>query len=137
MNGQLGQIWHSNLTHFRLPPADNYPIRYCNYYTCSTAGRSAARLARLLREQEVPGSNPGAPILLSKSPTVRYIIVDRLVFRLPRGCSDILSDKSECAQTVAELVDVLLDSVLDHFRTMPHRPKVRVDSLNHVLGTVA
>jgi hypothetical protein len=24
-------------------------------------GRSAARLARLLREQEVPGSNPGAP----------------------------------------------------------------------------
>jgi hypothetical protein len=25
-------------------------------------GRSAARLARLLREQEVPGSNPGAPI---------------------------------------------------------------------------
>ena len=27
-------------------------------------GRSAARLARLLREQEVPGSNPGAPISL-------------------------------------------------------------------------
>ncbi len=27
-------------------------------------GRSAARLARLLREQEVPGSNPGAPITI-------------------------------------------------------------------------
>jgi hypothetical protein len=30
---------------------------------CSETGRSAARLARLLREQEVPGSNPGAPIV--------------------------------------------------------------------------
>ena len=30
-------------------------------------GRSAARLARLLREQEVPGSNPGAPILVKRA----------------------------------------------------------------------
>src|SRR4051794_36235782 len=30
--------------------------------TAWAAGRSAARLARLLREQEVPGSNPGAPM---------------------------------------------------------------------------
>ncbi len=32
------------------------------------AGRSAARLARLLREQEVPGSNPGAPMVKQKGP---------------------------------------------------------------------
>ena len=31
-------------------------------------GRSAARLARLLREQEVPGSNPGAPIPSDRDP---------------------------------------------------------------------
>ena len=31
-------------------------------------GRSAARLARLLREQEVPGSNPGAPIFQLLTP---------------------------------------------------------------------
>jgi hypothetical protein len=30
-------------------------------------GRSAARLARLLREQEVPGSNPGAPTIRDAS----------------------------------------------------------------------
>ena len=28
---------------------------------CGISGRSAARLARLVRDQEVPGSNPGAP----------------------------------------------------------------------------
>ncbi len=35
------------------------------------AGRSAARLARLLREQEVPGSNPGAPMVTRKAPPHR------------------------------------------------------------------
>ena len=34
-------------------------------------GRSAARLARLLREQEVRGSNPRAPIAYSKHPARR------------------------------------------------------------------
>src|SRR5215212_6416868 len=38
------------------------------YVVVAETGRSAARLARLLREQEVPGSNPGAPIHLAKRP---------------------------------------------------------------------
>ncbi len=45
--------------------------RTCFYSNCyyirtlkNRAGRSAARLARMLREHEVPGSNPGAPTLV-------------------------------------------------------------------------
>ena len=34
------------------------------YNSGSLSGRSAARLARLLWEQEVPGSNPGAPTVM-------------------------------------------------------------------------
>jgi hypothetical protein len=40
-----------------------------DYIHASHTGRSAARLARLLREQEVPGSNPGAPILQRETPS--------------------------------------------------------------------
>src|SRR5690606_1410766 len=47
------------------------------------SGRSAARLARLLREQEVPGSNPGAPTRPRLSP--RRGFPDPVILESPAG----------------------------------------------------
>ena len=56
--GSLRQGWRGPAK----PGASDY------IHASPRTGRSAARLARLLREQEVPGSNPGAPILTKRNP---------------------------------------------------------------------
>ena len=50
------------LSRHKAAPRNDMRFEYdLRYNSSSQSGRSAVRLARLLWEQEVPGSNPGAP----------------------------------------------------------------------------
>src|SRR6185312_7579784 len=72
MFGELGRSYQSVGTALHLP-------------LLQPAGRSAARLARLLREQEVPGSNPGAPMESSGQLSWELVIRPfQLEYSLPR-----------------------------------------------------